>query len=108
MPAWLYLAVAIVLEVGGTIALRMSRGFEVLAPTLVALVLYCLSLTSLNLALKELQVGVAYAIWSGVGTTVIALLGIVFFREPASVLKLVSLVLVIAGLVGLNLRSTSH
>jgi small multidrug resistance pump len=100
---WVCLYAAILLEVAGTISLKLSRGLSELTATVVALGCYGASLGLLSLALKHIQVGVAYAIWSGVGTMLVALIGIFHFREPATTLKLVSLCLVGVGVVGLNL-----
>jgi small multidrug resistance pump len=101
--AWLYLAGAIVFEIGGTTALKLSDGLRYLRPSLAVVVLYGISFACLAIAMRRIELGIAYAVWSGVGTAVIASIGIVWFREPASALKLVSLALVIAGVVGLNL-----
>lgn len=103
MRSWLLLAGAIVFEIGGTSALKLSDGLSRLVPSLAVLVLYAGSFACLALALRRIELGVAYAIWSGIGTAAIALIGIVLFKELASTLKLVSLALVIAGVVGLNL-----
>jgi small multidrug resistance pump len=101
--AWLYLAGAIVFEIGGTTALKLSDGLQYLRPSLAVAVLYGISFACLAIAMRRIELGIAYAVWSGVGTAVIAAVGIVWFREPASALKLVSLALVIVGVVGLNL-----
>ncbi|MET0287538.1 MAG: multidrug efflux SMR transporter [Polyangiales bacterium] len=107
MP-WVYLYVAIALEVAGTTSLKLSRGFEELLPSVLAMGFYGLSLVSLNMALKTLPVGMAYAIWSGLGTMAVATIGILYFREPPSVAKLVCLALIIVGVVGLNLTGARH
>ncbi len=106
--SWLCLYVAIALEVAGTISLKFSRGFEALIPSALAMGFYGLSLIALNFALKALPVGVAYAIWSGLGTLAVASIGIVYFREPATVAKLVCLGLIVVGVVGLNLSGARH
>ena len=100
---WLYLALAILLEVAGTTSMKLSEGFTRLGPTVLLVVFYALSFGLMTLALKRIDVGVAYAIWSGIGTALIAGIGIVWFREPATAVKFVSLGLIIAGVVGLNL-----
>ena len=100
---WLYLAGAIVFEIGGTTALKLSDGLRYLRPSLAVAVLYGISFACLAIAMRRIELGIAYAVWSGVGTAIIAAVGIVWFREPASALKLVSLALVIVGIVGLNL-----
>ena len=105
---WLYLILAILLEVSGTTCMKLSEGFTKLVPSILLFVFYTLSLGMLTLALKRIDVSVAYAVWSGVGTALIATIGVLWFREPATALKLVSLVLIIAGVVGLNLSGGAH
>jgi small multidrug resistance pump len=102
MSAWIYLAFAITSEVVGTVALRQSEGFSKLGPALIVVVGYVLSFWMLALALRKLDLGIAYAIWAGVGTAAIATIGVVAFDEPATALKLASILLIIAGIVGLN------
>ena len=108
MQSWLFLYLAIVLEVAGTIALRFSKGMSVLLPSVLTYLLYSTSFYVLSLALKHVPVSIAYAIWAGLGTTAAALIGFLYFREPASALKVVSLVLVVAGVIGLNLSGARH
>ncbi len=103
MPGWLLLTLAIATEVVGTVALRASDGFTRLAPALVVVVGYALSFYFLALTLKQISLGVTYAVWAGAGTAAIALIGILALDEGAGVLKLASLALIIAGVIGLNL-----
>src|SRR4030095_3853993 len=100
---WLYLALAIVLEVSGTTCMKLSVGFSKLAPSILIFVFYTLSFVMLTMALRKIDVSVAYAVWSGVGTALIATIGVFWFNEPATALKLISLGLIILGVVGLNL-----
>ncbi|MDD3582104.1 MAG: multidrug efflux SMR transporter [Desulfobacca sp.] len=100
---WVFLILAIVLEVSGTISMKLSQGFTKFCPTLSMFLFYALSLASLTLALKKIEISLAYAVWSGVGTALIATAGIVWFREPLSVIKMISIGLVIVGIIGLNL-----
>lgn len=100
--SWLYLALAIGFEIVGTTAMKMSQGLTRLGPALVLFVSYVISFTFLALALKRLDVGVAYAIWSGVGTAIIAVIGWLVFNEMMTPLKVVSIGLIIAGVVGLQ------
>ena len=108
MQSWITLYVAILLEVVGTLALKFSRGMTQPIPTAVSLAAYGLSLGALSIALKQIEVGIAYAIWSGLGTTAVALIGILYFREPATLMKLASLLLVALGVIGLNLAGARH
>lgn len=104
---WLWLFLAIALEVAATILMKYSDGFTRLGPTVGMLVFYALSLAPLAKVLKQLEVGAVYAIWSALGTAAVALLGILLFHEPANALKVFSIVLIIVGVVCLNL-SGSH
>ncbi len=103
MQYWLYLATAIVLEVLGTTSMKLSAGFSKTIPSILMFIFYLASLAVLTLALKKIDVSVAYAVWAGLGTALIATIGIVCFNESAPLLKIISLVLIIAGVVGLHL-----
>lgn len=105
---WLYLVLAILLEVSGTTCMKLSDGFTKLVPSILLFVFYSLSFGMLTLALKKLDVSIAYAVWSGVGTALIATIGVLWFKEPATALKLISLGLIIIGVVGLNLSGGAH
>ncbi|WP_280267527.1 DMT family transporter [Nocardia wallacei] len=101
---YLLLAGAIVVEVIATSLMKSTEGFTRLWPTLVVLAGYAASFTLLAQALtRGLQMGVAYAVWSAVGTAAIVLVGVLFLQEPLSVAKVVGVALVIAGVVTLNL-----
>ena len=101
MP-WYLLALAILSEVVGTLALKISNGFSILIPSIIVVVGYSTSFWFLALCLKSLNVGTAYAIWAGAGTAVVSIAGVFLFKEPMTVIKAVSLVLVILGVVGLH------
>ena len=103
--AWVLLLGAIAAEVTGTSALKYSAGFTRLAPTVVVGVAYILSFTLLSFAVKRLQVSIAYAVWSGVGTAAITVIGLYAFKEPLTVTKVVGVLLIIGGVVTLNLAS---
>ncbi len=100
--AWLYLVVAIVTEVIGTTYMKLSEGFSKLTPSILVFVFYGLSLVALTLALKRIDVSVAYAVWSGLGTAMIAAIGLLVFKEPLTLVKMLSLLCIIAGVIGLN------
>jgi small multidrug resistance pump len=106
--SWVYLLAAILLEVSGTTCMKLSEGFTRWMPAVLMFVLYGLSFTSLTFALKRIDVSVAYAIWSGFGTALIAMVGVLWFREPATAIKIISLGLIIIGVVGLNLSGGVH
>ena len=100
---WLFLIGAIIMEVGGTTCLKLSEGFTRLWPSILIFVFYALSFTLVTFAVRKLELSITYAIWSGVGTFLIAIIGLYWFKEPMTLLKAVSMLLVIAGVVGLNL-----
>ena len=103
-----YLAVAIVLEVCGTISLKLSKGFTEGMWTTASYVSYGFCFWALANALKSLEVSTAYAIWAGTGTALVAVIGIVVFGEGISAVKIGSLLLIIIGVVGLQLNSGAH
>lgn len=100
--AWFILFVGIVLEVIGTTSMKLSEGMTRPFYTVMMFVCYALSLGAIALALKQLEVSLVYAIWAGLGTALIAAIGVVYFHEPLTALKLVSIGLIIAGVVGLG------
>jgi small multidrug resistance pump len=103
MPVGVLLAMAIAVEVAATISLRSSDGFTKLLPSAIVVIGYATSFYLLSLILRDLSVGTTYAIWAGAGTAAIAVIGIVALGEPATALKLASIALIIAGVIGLNL-----
>ena len=105
MPAIL-LTIAILAEVAGTVALKYTNGFTNLGPSALVVAGYGLSFWMLALVLRDLPIGLTYAVWAAVGTALIAAIGIVAFGEPATTLKLLSLALIIAGTIGLNLAGS--
>lgn len=106
--SYLYLIFAIVFEISGTTMMKLSNGFTVLWPSIGLFVSYAISFSFLNFALKTIEVGVAYAIWGAVGTTLIVAIGILFFHESVNIVKILSIGLVILGVIGLNLSGVSH
>ncbi|MGG3886665.1 DMT family transporter [Brevibacillus panacihumi] len=101
--AWLYLMFAILLEVAGTVSMKLSQGFTKVWPSTLMVVFYLLAFSSLNFSLKQIPVSVAYAIWSGIGTAAIAVIGFLVFQESLNVWKAVSILLIILGVIGLNI-----
>jgi quaternary ammonium compound-resistance protein SugE len=106
--AWIVLVLSGMLEAGWALSLKASDGFTKLWPSVLFVVLLVASMGGLAWALKTLPVGVAYGVWVGIGAALTAVLAIVLFDEAVSVLKIVSLVLIIAGVVGLNLSSSAQ
>ncbi len=105
MQYWIYLLGAIAFEVAGTTAMKFSEGFTRVWPSVAMMVFYLLSLGALTLALKRFDMSMAYAIWSGVGTALITVVGFYLFKEPVSLLKIGSIALIIVGVVGLHLSN---
>jgi small multidrug resistance pump len=104
----LYLIAAIVFEVAGTTALKLSNGFSRLLPSLFMALFYGLSFTLFSLALKKIDVGIGYATWAALGTGAIAVIGIIWFKEPLTLIKIISLLLIILGVIGMNLGGKIH
>lgn len=102
---WLILIVAGLFEVGWAIGLKYTQGFTRPWPTVGTAVSMVISLGLLGIAMKSLPVGTAYAVWVGVGAVGTAILGIVLFGESANVMRLMSLGLIVAGIVGLKLTA---
>ena len=100
---WLYLAVAGLFEVGWAIGLKYTEGFTRPLPTLLTICAMLVSLALLGLAMKELPLGTAYAIWTGVGAVGTVIAGIIVFGESMALLRLASVSLVVCGLIGLKL-----
>jgi small multidrug resistance pump len=107
MLAWIYLAAAIASEIVGTVFLRFTDGFTRPAPSTLAIATYAASLWLTALALRELEISLAYAVWAGVGTAAVAVIGMAVLGESVNVLKVASIALVIGGVVGLNLSGAN-
>ncbi|MDZ8226020.1 MULTISPECIES: multidrug efflux SMR transporter [unclassified Nostoc] len=103
--SWIYLIAAILFEVSGTTCMKLSQGFTKIVPSILIVVFYGLCFTFLTLALKKLEVSVAYSVWAGLGTILIAIIGIIWFRESATLIKLISIGLIIMGVIGVNASS---
>lgn len=99
MKYWLFLSVAIVAEVGATSALKSSDGFTRLWPSLLVIAGYSVAFYFLSLTLRAIPVGIAYAIWAGVGILLIALAGWLFFDQRLDMPAVVGMLLVVAGVV---------
>ena len=103
MNYYYLLLLAIAFEVFGTTCMKLSQGFSKLLPSILIFVFYALSFFFLTLALKGIDVSISYAIWAGLGTAFITVIGIFWFKEPVNALKMVSLIVVVAEVIGLNL-----
>lgn len=105
--AYIYLLIAIVGEVIGTAALKASDGFTRLIPSLITIVSYATAFYFLSLVLKSIPVGIAYAVWSGVGIVLITMIGYFWFRQPLDWPGALGIVLITAGILVVNLFSKS-
>jgi len=100
--AWWLLGVAILFEISGTVCMRLSEGFTRITPSLLLFVFYAISFGINTFVIKVLGLSVVYAVWSGVGTVLTAAIGIWYFKEPATALKLASIGLVVIGVMGVH------
>jgi small multidrug resistance pump len=107
MNAWVYLGLAIIAEVIATSALKASNGFSQLVPSIVVIAGYGTAFYCLSLALRSVPLGIAYAIWSGVGTALIALIGMVLYKQKLDLAGFAGIGLIVAGVLVLNLFSKS-
>lgn len=107
MQQWVFLAVAIVSEVIGTSALKSADGFTRFVPSCIVIAGYASAFYFLSLTLKTVPVGVAYAIWSGVGTALIALIGWVFMGQKLNFPSLIGILLIVSGVAILNIFSNT-
>jgi quaternary ammonium compound-resistance protein SugE len=106
--AWALVILAGLFETGFALSLKASNGFTRLVPSILFIVFAAASFTLLATALRDLPVGSAYAVWTGIGVVGTAIAGMVWLDESTSVFKLVSIVLIVAGVVGLQLTSTAN
>jgi small multidrug resistance pump len=102
---WILLLAAIVLEVCGTTCMKLAEGFTKTLPSILIFVFYGASFAIMTVVVKKVDISVAYAIWSGLGTTLIAVIGMFWFKEPATAIRMACIAVIIAGCVGLNLTS---
>lgn len=103
--AWMLLSVAIVFEVCATTSMRLSEGFTRLTPSILIFVFYAVSFTLNTMLIRTLGLSIVYAVWSGVGTVLTALIGYLYFKEPMTAMKIGSTALIVLGVIGLH-RST--
>ena len=104
---WIYLLIAGILEVGWAIGLKYTDGWSKLFPSILTGIGMIASFYFLSLALKTLPIGTAYAIWTGIGTVGAAVLGMMLFDEPRDVLRILCILLIVAGIAGLKLTSAN-
>lgn len=105
---WVLVIIAGLFEVGFAIFMKESKGFTQLWPTLGMIVFAAASFIILNLGLKDLPVGSAYAVWTGIGAAGTAVLGIILLGEALTVLRLLSIAFIVVGVIGLQLAGSGH
>ena len=104
---WLYLGIAGLLEIAWAIGLKYTEGWTKLVPSLITAALMIASFYFLSLAVKSLPIGTAYAVWTGIGTVGAAVLGMFLFDEPRDIIRVLCILLIIAGIAGLKITSAS-
>lgn len=102
---WIYLVVAGFFEMGWAIGLKYSQGFSKIIPSILTVIGMIASFYFLSLSLKNLPIGTAYAIWTGIGTIGTVILGIILFKEPINIMRMVCITVIVLGIVGLKLTS---
>jgi len=106
--AWILLSIAIAAEIFGTLSLKASDGLSKLMPSLGVLLGYATAFTLMAMSLKKLDVGITYAIWSGVGIIGAAIGGVVFFDQHLSRMTMIGMAIIITGVIIMNLGGASH
>lgn len=102
---WIWLCIAGILEIFWTVGMKYSHGFTRLIPSLLTVAAMLASLGCLALAMRTLPLGTAYAVWTGIGTVGTVIVGMIFFGESTAILRILCLLLIVSGIVGLKLLS---
>jgi len=106
--AWIYLVVAGLFECGWAIGLKYTEGFSKIIPSLLTISAMAISFWLLSVAMKAIPIGTAYAVWTGIGAVGVAIMGMVLFGESRDIMRVICLLLIVSGIVGLKLVSSSH
>ncbi|GAA0591412.1 multidrug efflux SMR transporter [Virgibacillus siamensis] len=104
MAGMMYLLIAVIAEVVGTTALKSSNGFSNLFPSIIVVVSYVLSFFLLGMSLKTIPLGIGYALWSGIGTALTIIIGVVVWKEAMSLASVLGVLLILSGVVILNMN----
>ena len=102
---WLYLVIAGLLECGWAIGIKYTEGFTKIIPSILTVSAMTLSFWLLSIAMKTIPVGTAYAVWTGIGAVGVAILGMILFGESKEIMRIVSLLFIVIGIVGLKIVS---
>ena len=100
---WILLTIGILTELGGSTCMKLSYGFTKIYPSILTFVFWGISFSVFILALKHFDLSFAYAIWAGLGILLVAMVGIIYFKEPINALKVVSIIIIVIGVIALNL-----
>lgn len=102
--SWILLSIAIIFGVLGTIFMKLSHGLRYPKPAFYTAIFYTISFIALTFAMKYIELSVVYAVWSGVGTILVATIGILYFKESVSLKKIFFLLLIVIGVIGIHLN----
>ncbi len=105
---WASLAIAIIFGVLGTISMKISHGLEHIKPAISLVLFYTISFVAMTFAMQYIQLSVVYAVWSGVGTVLVGMVGIFYFGEAVSVRKILYLFVIIIGVIGIHISDGIH
>jgi small multidrug resistance pump len=100
---WILLSIGILTELGGSTCMKLSKGFTNLHASILTFVFWGVSFSVFIFALKHFDLSFAYAIWAGLGILLVSLIGMAYFREPVTILKIVSILVIVVGVVMLNM-----
>jgi quaternary ammonium compound-resistance protein SugE len=103
--AWIYLIIAGLFECGWAIGLKYTDGFTRLTPSLLTVAAMAISFWLLSVAMKSIPIGTAYAVWTGIGAVGVAIMGMILFSESRDILRILCLLLIVSGIIGLKLLS---
>jgi small multidrug resistance pump len=105
LTAWLFLIASILFEVFGMLSLKHSNGFTNLLPTAGAISCFITSIWLMSFSLKQIEMGITYAVWAAASTAIVALLGVIFYAESVSQFKIIGITLIVVGVILLNLTN---
>jgi small multidrug resistance pump len=105
LTAWLFLIASILFEVFGMLSLKHSNGFANLLPTAGAISCFITSIWLMSFSLKQIEMGITYAVWAAASTAIVALLGVIFYAESISQFKIIGITLIVVGVILLNLTN---
>jgi small multidrug resistance pump len=102
IECWASLAIAIIFGVLGTISMKISHGLEHVKPAISLAIFYTISFVAMTFAMKYLELSVVYAVWSGIGTVLVSIVGVMYFGERLSLRKITFLLLIVCGVIGIH------